>query len=203
MLLKKQTVWLLTMLSLVVVLSVYYITSPDVTNENVAFDSEGVNEEGADTETGATAKDEAANDEAAAEEGVDVSLEEAEDGSMISHVESDELFTALRMEIEDYRSKVKSELQARIVSKDLTAEEKNAAYEEMRELDAVASTESFLEILIKGRGYDDALVRADGNEVKVTVKGKESSAADANEIMRLVRNEIDGLQNVTVSFDVK
>ena len=29
MLLKKQTVWLLTMLSLVVVLSVYYITSPE------------------------------------------------------------------------------------------------------------------------------------------------------------------------------
>jgi len=27
--LKKQTVWLLTMLSLVVVLSVYYITSPE------------------------------------------------------------------------------------------------------------------------------------------------------------------------------
>ena len=31
MLLKKQTVWLLTMLSLVVVLSVYYITSPEQT----------------------------------------------------------------------------------------------------------------------------------------------------------------------------
>ena len=30
MLLKKQTVWLLTMLSLVVVLSVYYLTSPEV-----------------------------------------------------------------------------------------------------------------------------------------------------------------------------
>ena len=31
MLLKKQTVWLLTMLSLVVVLSVYYLTSPEST----------------------------------------------------------------------------------------------------------------------------------------------------------------------------
>ena len=33
MLLKKQTVWLLTMLSLVVVLSVYYLTAPE---ENAA-----------------------------------------------------------------------------------------------------------------------------------------------------------------------
>lgn len=30
--LKKQTVWLLTMLSLVVVLSVYYVTTPDKMN---------------------------------------------------------------------------------------------------------------------------------------------------------------------------
>ena len=33
MMLKKQTVWLLTMLSLVVVLSVYYIMSPRGENE--------------------------------------------------------------------------------------------------------------------------------------------------------------------------
>lgn len=36
MLLKKQTVWLLTMLSLVVVLSVYYITSPEQTKNELA-----------------------------------------------------------------------------------------------------------------------------------------------------------------------
>lgn len=36
MLLKKQTVWLLTMLSLVVVLSVYYMTTPESPQSNVA-----------------------------------------------------------------------------------------------------------------------------------------------------------------------
>ena len=36
MLLKKQTVWLLTMLSLVVVLSVYYITSPEQKSNELA-----------------------------------------------------------------------------------------------------------------------------------------------------------------------
>ena len=36
MLLKKQTVWLLTMLSLVVVLSVYYITSPEQQQNELA-----------------------------------------------------------------------------------------------------------------------------------------------------------------------
>ena len=37
MLLKKQTVWLLTMLSLVVVLSVYYVTSDPGENELAAI----------------------------------------------------------------------------------------------------------------------------------------------------------------------
>ncbi|WP_322090787.1 hypothetical protein [Caldifermentibacillus hisashii] len=36
MMLKKQTVWLLTMLSLVVVLSVYYITAEPTNNNNLA-----------------------------------------------------------------------------------------------------------------------------------------------------------------------
>ncbi|EQB95096.1 hypothetical protein GA8_13760 [Geobacillus sp. A8] len=35
--LKKQTVWLLTMLSLVVVLSVYYVTAPKNMNDSPAF----------------------------------------------------------------------------------------------------------------------------------------------------------------------
>jgi len=100
MLLKKQTVWLLTMLSLVVVLSVYYVTSPEGQKENLAFDQEQVTEENATDEaaTNEAATDEGATDEA--EEGGDVTIEEAEDGSIISAVSSDELFTALRMEID-------------------------------------------------------------------------------------------------------
>ena len=40
MLLKKQTVWLLTMLSLVVVLSVYYLTSPESTEETATTEQQ-------------------------------------------------------------------------------------------------------------------------------------------------------------------
>ena len=43
MLLKKQTVWLLTMLSLVVVLSVYYITSPEQQQNELAAVDESRN----------------------------------------------------------------------------------------------------------------------------------------------------------------
>ncbi len=49
MVLKKQTVWLLTMLSLIVVLSVYYVTSPNqIPGDEVAL----VGEENQDLEAG-------------------------------------------------------------------------------------------------------------------------------------------------------
>ncbi|MBD8070403.1 SpoIIIAH-like family protein [Bacillus sp. PS06] len=209
MLLKKQTVWLLTMLSLVVVLSVYYITSPDVTNDNLAFEqetgeeanNETATEEGSEQEV--AEKEEPAEGEGEGEEGIDVQIEEADDGSLVSSVASDELFTELRMQIEDYRSQVRSDLQARVASKDVSAEEKSKAYQEMRELQDVSAKETFLEMLIKGKGYEDALVRADGPEVKITVKAEENSKTAANEIIRLVRSEMADLQNVVVTFDSK
>ncbi|MFP3325214.1 SpoIIIAH-like family protein, partial [Planococcus sp. SIMBA_160] len=52
--LKKQTVWLLTMLSLVVVLSVYYIMSPQGENAVTVEDmkSKGTEEKKTETEKG-------------------------------------------------------------------------------------------------------------------------------------------------------
>lgn len=54
MMLKKQTVWLLTMLSLVVVLSVYYIMSPQGENAVTVEDtkSKGTEEKKVETEKG-------------------------------------------------------------------------------------------------------------------------------------------------------
>jgi stage III sporulation protein AH len=203
MLLKKQTVWLLTMLSLVVVLSVYYVTSPDGNStENVAFEQDGVNEENTDVTTEGDGE-EGAEGEAVEEgaEGAEVKIEEADDGSMISAISSDELFTALRMEVDEYRSKVRSQLQTIVASKDVSATEKSEAYEKMTELQEVSTKEDILEMLIKGKGYEDALVRADGGEVRVTVKSKENSRTEANKIIRLVRSEIGDLQEVAVEFE--
>ncbi|MCM3586379.1 SpoIIIAH-like family protein [Mesobacillus maritimus] len=180
MLLKKQTVWLLTMLSLVVVLSVYYITSPEPNQGNLAT----VDEQEEQTVT---------------EEQKETT--ESQDGeTVISGVASDEQFEALRLNLEDQRSEMKEEYQEIVASTDLPVEQRNDAYEKMKELDSVSQKESVLETLIKTMGYEDALVRADGEKVRVTVKAKEHSAAEANEIIQMVRNELGSLQAVAVTF---
>lgn len=178
MLLKKQTVWLLTMLSLVVVLSVYYITSPEQQKGN---ELAGVEEKADNKETAGT---------------------ETKDGAtVISGVASDEKFEALRMKLEEQRTKMKEDLQAIVASTDLPAEEKSNAIDKMNELDEIAQKEGVLETLIKSMGYEDALVRADGENVRITVKAKDHSASAANEIIQMVRTELGALQPVAVQFE--
>jgi stage III sporulation protein AH len=180
--LKKQTVWLLTMLSLVVVLSVYYVTTPEGTNENVAFVNQTKEKT---TETNGNTK---------------VTVEETEDGKVTSGIASDDLFTALRLQIEDERSKLREELNAIVASAEATAEEKSEALDKIQKLADISEKEAVLETLIKSKGYEEVLVRVDGEEVKVTVKAKEHSKQAANEIIQLVAKEVGEAQDVAVEF---
>ncbi len=194
MLLKKQTVWLLTMLSLVVVLSVYYITTPENNPNDVAMeqDEQKDNEkENENVETSTENKD-----------GASVTVEEDEDGNVISSVSSDDMFAALRLEIDEHRSKIRSNLEAQAASTELTADQKLKAYDELKKLEDIESKEKIIEMLIKGNNYEDALVRVEGDKIKITVKSKESSKQQANEILRLVRSELGELQNVAVEFEL-
>jgi stage III sporulation protein AH len=178
MLLKKQTVWLLTMLSLVVVLSVYYITSPEQQMNNMATVDKKAEEDSA------------------------VSGEKAsESGEVISSTASDEMFEALRLELDEERSKLKEELETTVASTDLPTEDINAALDKIKELNDVTQKEAYLETMIVAMDYEDALVRVSDDEVRVTVKAKSHSPAAANEILKLVRSELGGLKPV-VQFQI-
>jgi stage III sporulation protein AH len=192
MLLKKQTVWLLTMLSLVIVLSVYYITSPTQQAADMANVDESSPAQGEESSTETSKGEDAAGkgEETAAEGDVDIVTEAA----------GDEVFETLRMEFMDQRSQSREDLETQIASADISIEEKNEAIEQMDQLKELATTETVLETMIKTMGYEDALVRADGEQVRVTVKAKEHSAAEANKIIRLVTDEIGSMQKVAVQF---
>lgn len=179
MLLKKQTVWLLTMLSLVVVLSVYYITSPEQQMNNMATVDEKSKE------------DSTVNGESKA----------GSEDTVISSTASDEMFEALRLELDEERSRLKEELETTVASTDLPTEDINAALDKIKELDDITKSEAYLETMIVAMDYEDALVRVSGDEVRVTVKASSHSPAAANEILKLVRSELGGLKPV-VQFQI-
>ncbi|MBS4209639.1 SpoIIIAH-like family protein [Bacillus sp. FJAT-50079] len=174
MLLKKQTVWLLTMLSLVVVLSVYYVTSDPGT-----------------TDLAAVGKKDAKEEEAAADD---------KDMKVITEAAGDEAFETMRLELQDKRSKERTDLTMQVASPELTAEEKNKLYEQMEDLAEYETKESTIESLIKSLGYSDALVRADEGQVKVTVKKTEHTREDAAKILSIVREEFGTQTVATVVF---
>ncbi|MCY7867389.1 stage III sporulation ratchet engulfment protein SpoIIIAH [Bacillus spizizenii] len=214
--LKKQTVWLLTMLSLVVVLSVYYIMSPESKNavqmqsEKSASDSGEVATEkappkqdtkeknGTETETEKEDGTKGTKDSSADKE---TSAEASEKGTVVTETADDDLFTTYRLDLEDARSKEREELNAIVSSDDATAKEKSEAYDKMTALSAVEGTEKQLETLIKTQGYEDALVNAEGDKINITVKSDKHSKSKATAIIDLVAKEIKTMKDVAVTFE--
>ncbi|MET3684309.1 stage III sporulation protein AH [Alkalibacillus flavidus] len=191
MVLRKQTVWLITMLSLLIVLSVYYLMSPG--SEEVALipdedeerqeiiDGEDGSEGGQDSETeGQTSS--------TSTDGLDVDVS-------VDELTPHELFTTIRLEKQDTRSELKEQLSSIVASSTATTAEKNEAMEEMYALQTVAQKETILEeMIIQEKGYQDVLVRTDDDVVQIRVIAEELSSTDANHIMQLARDEFADLE---------
>ncbi|WP_371925084.1 SpoIIIAH-like family protein [Halobacillus sp. A1] len=176
---KKQTVWLLTMLSLLIVLSVYYMTSPD--NGEMAFIQDDQWEEG---------------------ENVDVNGEGegTSEDVVTSDFTAEELFASIRLETQSERDQKTEQLSEIVASSEYSAEEKNEAMEEMETLQETSSKESILENTIRASiPYEDVLVRAEDEVIQVTVKADELTKAETREIMQMVSDEF-GQMRVEVKF---
>ncbi|MBL4969326.1 stage III sporulation ratchet engulfment protein SpoIIIAH [Bacillus halotolerans] len=212
--LKKQTVWLLTMLSLVVVLSVYYIMSPESKNA-VQMQSEKSPSDSGEVATEKTPAKEDTKEKTGAEtekeDGTkgtkdsssdkETSAEASEKGTVVTETADDDLFTTYRLDLEDARSKEREELNAIVSSDDATAKEKSEAYDKMTALSEAEGTEKQLETLIKTQGYEDALVNAEGDKINITVKSDKHSKSKATAIIDLVAKEIKTMKDVAVTFE--
>ncbi|PES80097.1 stage III sporulation protein AH [Bacillus cereus] len=213
--LKKQTVWLLTMLSLVVVLSVYYVTTPEKMNTAAPATGEkmGQEKQGADKAVTKETTKETTNKETTKEsiskETTNKETDKKENDkketskkeASVTVQSSDENFTALRMQMEDQRSVEKEKLQNVMKSSKSSAEEKSKAKDNLDAITTMETKQQLLETVIKSQGgYKDALVRADGTDIKVTVKSAKHSQKEANKIIQLVRSE-GGPKDVGVKFD--
>lgn len=182
MVLKKQTVWLLTMLSLIIVLSAYYIMTPGT--DNVAFVGDQDQEQSGEESKGEDAK------ETNAEEGDAVS----------SSVSSEEGFASIRLEIQEQRDAAIEDYTA-VIASEASADLRNEAHEQRQELMALSQKESVLENVIKSEGYSDAVVYTlDDDKVRVIVKADQLSNEEANNIMVLAEEQLGEGHRIAVEF---
>lgn len=171
----KQNLWFLTLFSLILVLSVYYITMPN----DLLIASNSTNQE----------KQKESTD-----------LKDQDTISDIDVSETDSL-TALRVSLDEKRDKEKEELKTTMTNKDATTDEKNNAYEELKYLSVIEGEEEKLEKLIKKEYKINSFVKIDNNTITVVAAKKKHDVTLANNIMRTIQGEYDTKKTITVKFE--
>lgn len=169
MVLKKQTVWLLTMLSLMLVLGIYYV-SMETQERAGSPETEEVVDLG-DT-------DEASTDEA----------------EQITAMSGNESMTEARLKRDVDRSKESEDYIKEATNEESSAEEKVEANDKSLEVLAITQVERELETTLIEEGYEDVFVRTDSamSQVHITVQSsmEESSRTEALTIMSMAREKL-------------
>ena len=164
----KKSLWFLTLFSLILVLSIYYITMPSelllTTNSSNLLNEEKDQEE------------------------VNIDVEESD------------LLVALRVESDEKMTSEIEELQLILTNADSSVDEKNKAYEKIKELNDVRGEEEKLEKQVKENYKLDAFIKINGNQIQVTINSSEHSNNLANNIMRTIQANYKDSKYITVKF---
>ena len=169
----KQGLWFLTLFSLILVLSIYYITMPDQ-----MFLTNNGNVTGTDDENN--------------------SLED--DTPVSSTIDESSYLSVLKVELESTRDEQKAALEEIINSKESTKEEKNNAYEELKTLNNNKGLEETITKKIKDDLELESFVEITNDEVLVVVEKDSHDVALASQIMNLVQQEFTDKVSVSVRF---
>lgn len=158
----KKSIWFLTLFSLILVLSVYYITMPSelLLGTNANYD-----------ETTPT-----------------------------TNINESTVLVALRVEADEVLLQEMENLRFILTSEETSVEEKNQAYDKMKNLNIRRGEEEKLESKIKETYNLEAFVKIKDDQIEVVVNSKDISTEIANKIMRSVQEEYAEQKYITVKF---
>ena len=163
----KKSLWFLTLFSLILVLSIYYITMPSelllTTNTNK------------------------------------VVKEETNSSPTVSVKESD-ILVALRVESDEAMSKEIEDLKTVLTNAESSVEDKNKAYDKIKELNDMRGEEEKLEEQIKETYKLDSFVKIKDSQISVTINSDTHDEKLANNIMRTIQSNYDESKYITVKF---
>lgn len=167
----KQSLWFLTLFSLILVLSVYYITMPSellLTNNSDYLDTETASKETEDVEV---------------------------------NIEESELLVTMRVNLEEERDEQIKDLRLTLTNEDATSEEKNNAYEQIKYITDLKGQEELLEKKIKKEFNLDCFIKIDNKEIQVVAIKENHDSTLANNIMKSIQQEFKDKVYITVKFE--
>lgn len=167
----KKSLWFLTLFSLILVLSVYYITMPSelMMTKNQTITKETKNKSDNKNKTSVSVK------------------------------ESD-ILSAMRVESDSKMNEEIDALQVVLNDSKSTAEAKNEAYEKMKQINSNRALEEELEKKIKKEFNLDSYIKIEENNIKVTINSSEHDTTLANKIMRSIQSNYENSKYITVQF---
>lgn len=219
---KRQTIWLVSMLSLMVVLSAYYLFTDDVKNFNPGLETKVSKEVKIDSQTMAASGKQAndANKKAEDAAGNQTKIQSKQQSDqqannqkkqgesdaeilkkMSAQVKSgSDYFTNLQMKRTEDLSRQTERLYKIITDSKQNNEAVNKAYEDLRKIeDKEAKVTNLEELLMKD--YSNALVMDEGEKWKVVVQAKNMEKSEAVSIVDLVMKDMNvGPDRVSVQY---
>ena len=152
----KRSLWFLTLFSLILVLSVYYITMP-----NEVLTDDRLNED----------------------------------------IKEVDLLTALRVESDNKISIEMEELKKIMNNLNVTVDERNNAFEQMKSLNITRGEEEKLENKVKEKYKIDSFIKITGNQIRVIITGNKHDNVLANNIMRTIQEEYENQMYISIKFE--
>lgn len=126
--------------------------------------------------------------------------EEIEEVKETGKVEESSFLVALRIEAEEKFEQKLNDLQAILTNSKSTTEEKNNAYEQIKELNSDRGEEEKIEKQIKDNLSLEAFVKKEGDKIQVVINSDKHDTSLANTIMRLVQKNYQEQMYITVKF---
>lgn len=196
----KQNLWFLTLFSLILVLSVYYVTMPNdlLLTNNGAVGSKK-NEQTSvskDTNTDTTKNEDTKKDDMKST----TTKDNKTDNNTTVTIKESETLEALRVSLNQEREAEKTKLQSLLTNSSATSEEKNNAYEKLQEINTVTSEEATLEKKLKEKYKMSVFVKIENKEITVVVDNDKHDTTLANNIMRSVQENFKEKRYITIQF---
>ncbi|SFS93229.1 stage III sporulation protein AH [Marininema halotolerans] len=181
----KQTVWLVTMLTLMVVLSAYYIvTGPVEPADKTAMEDKVLDTTKVDVKTKELEKGDKEQKTAGKESNSKVK-------ETTTKGEND-YFVGYQLQRNTLRSKLTEEYMKVLTDPQVSKKKANEAEAKINELTKVDKTESVMEDLIRNEGFQDAVVIENANKmVDVIVQSNKLTNAQVVKLIGMVKQQMD------------
>ena len=122
---------------------------------------------------------------------------------VVEEVIEENSLTAMRVTLENSRREKIEGLQQQLTSNNLTTEEKNNTYEELKYINELQGIEENYEKKLKKEYGLDCFTKIDSTDINVICISDTHDVELANKIMRTIQSSYKNKMNITVKFQKK